>query len=117
MILPIVAYGDPVLRKKAVNIDKDYPELDVLLENMFETMYGAHGIGLAAPQVGRAIRIFLVDATTHHIYLYCHIFVVLLDACFVKCDDFEETIVSRLTVQGHHLRTSRPTQIQSFRRN
>ena len=63
MILPIVAYGDPVLRKKAVNIDKDYPELDVLLENMFETMYGAHGIGLAAPQVGRAIRIFLVDAT------------------------------------------------------
>ena len=63
MILPIVAYGDPVLRKKAVNIDKDYPELDVLLENMFETMYGAHGIGLAAPQIGRAIRIFLVDAT------------------------------------------------------
>ncbi|MDC7998876.1 peptide deformylase [Gilvibacter sediminis] len=63
MILPIVAFGDPVLRKKAVDIKEDHPDLDVLLENMFETMYGAHGIGLAAPQVGRSIRLFLVDAT------------------------------------------------------
>ncbi|NQX78292.1 peptide deformylase [Gilvibacter sp.] len=63
MILPIVAFGDPVLRKKAVDIKEDHPDLDVLLENMFETMYGAHGIGLAAPQIGRSIRLFLVDAT------------------------------------------------------
>ena len=63
MILPIVAYGDPVLRKKATAINKEYPNLDTLLENMFETMYGARGIGLAAPQIGLAIRIFLVDAT------------------------------------------------------
>jgi peptide deformylase len=63
MILPIVAYGDPVLRKKATVISEDFPNLDALIENMFETMYGARGIGLAAPQVGVAIRLFLVDAT------------------------------------------------------
>ena len=51
MILPIIAYGDPVLRKLGKNIDKDYPALESLLENMFETMYGAKGIGLAAPQI------------------------------------------------------------------
>ncbi len=61
MILPIVAYGDAVLKKKAKEIDKDYPKLDVLLGNMYETMYGAFGVGLAAPQIGLPIRIFLVD--------------------------------------------------------
>lgn len=63
MILPIVAYGDPILRKKGAPIAADYPDLEGLLDNMFETMYGAHGIGLAAPQVGRSIRLFIVDAT------------------------------------------------------
>ena len=63
MILPIIAYGDPVLRKLGKNIDKDYPALESLLENMFETMYGAKGIGLAAPQIGLPIRIFIIDAT------------------------------------------------------
>ncbi|AXT63429.1 peptide deformylase [Aquimarina sp. AD10] len=62
MILPIVAYGDPVLKKKAKEIEKDYPKLEELLENMFETMYNAHGVGLAAPQIGLPIRLFLVDA-------------------------------------------------------
>ncbi|GGI57134.1 peptide deformylase [Winogradskyella haliclonae] len=61
MILPIVAYGDPVLKKKAVEIDKDYPKLEELIANMYETMYGAYGVGLAAPQIGLAIRMFLVD--------------------------------------------------------
>jgi len=63
MILPIVAYGDPVLRKKAELITKDYPKLDALLENMKETMYGAFGVGLAAPQIGLPIRLFLVDTS------------------------------------------------------
>lgn len=62
MILPIVAYGDPVLKKKAKEIEKDYPNLSELIENMFETMYNAHGVGLAAPQIGLSIRLFLVDA-------------------------------------------------------
>jgi len=63
MILPIVAYGDPVLRKETEEITKDYPNLDSVLENMFETMYEARGIGLAAPQVNLPIRLFIVDAS------------------------------------------------------
>lgn len=63
MILPIVAFGDPVLRKEAREIDSDYPELDTLIENMFETMYAASGIGLAAPQIGLSIRMFAIDAS------------------------------------------------------
>ena len=61
MILPIIAYGDAVLRKKADDIPNEYPKLKELIENMYETMYGAFGVGLAAPQVGLAIRLFLVD--------------------------------------------------------
>ncbi|PKQ44303.1 peptide deformylase [Confluentibacter flavum] len=61
MILPIVAYGDPVLKKKAEDISKDYPNLDTLIADMFETMYNAFGVGLAAPQIGLPIRLFLVD--------------------------------------------------------
>ena len=63
MILPIIAYGDPVLRKKAREIPHDYPKLKELVKNMFETMYNASGVGLAGPQVGLALRIFVVDAT------------------------------------------------------
>ena len=63
MILPIVAYGDSVLRKEGEEITKDYPKLDDLISNMFETMYNAQGVGLAAPQIGKAIRLFLVDTT------------------------------------------------------
>ena len=63
MILPIVAYGDPVLKKKAIEIDSNYPKLSELIDNMHETMYGAYGVGLAAPQIGLAIRLFLVDTS------------------------------------------------------
>ena len=63
MILPIVAYGDPVLRKVAKEIDADYPELDKLISNMWETMNNAQGVGIAAPQIGRAIRLFVIDAS------------------------------------------------------
>jgi peptide deformylase len=63
MILPIIAYGDPVLRKVSVAIDADYPDLEKLIANMKETMYNASGVGLAAPQIGKAIRLFLIDAS------------------------------------------------------
>ncbi len=63
MILPIVAYGDPVLRKKGSPVTKDYPGLKELLANMWETMYQANGVGLAAPQVGLSIRMFVVDTS------------------------------------------------------
>lgn len=61
MVLPIVVYGDPVLRKVAVDIDKNYEGLEQLIKDMFETMYNAKGVGLAAPQIGRSIRLFVID--------------------------------------------------------
>ena len=63
MVLPIVAYGDPVLKKEAVEISEDYPALGEVISNMFETMEAAQGVGLAAPQVGLGIRLFVVDTT------------------------------------------------------
>lgn len=62
MIFPIVAYGDPVLKKVASDIDKNHPGLKQLIADMFETMYHASGVGLAAPQIGKSIRLFVVDA-------------------------------------------------------
>lgn len=62
MILPIVAYGHPILRKVAEDIDKDYPGLDKLIEDMWETMYASNGVGLAAPQINKSLRIFVVDS-------------------------------------------------------
>lgn len=61
MILPIYLYGQPILRKETLEITPDYPDLKELIENMFETMYKADGIGLAAPQVGLALRLFVID--------------------------------------------------------
>jgi peptide deformylase len=63
MILPIVGYGDPVLRKKGEDITAEYPNLKQLIDDMFDTMYRAHGVGLAAPQIGLAIRLFVIDTT------------------------------------------------------
>lgn len=63
MIYPVTVYGDPVLRQVAGEIEPDYPNLAEVLENLWETMYHADGVGLAAPQVGLPIRIFVIDAT------------------------------------------------------
>jgi peptide deformylase len=63
MILPVIAYGDPILKKEAEEIDENYKDLEQLIENMFETMYEASGVGLAAPQIGQSIRLFIVDAS------------------------------------------------------
>lgn len=64
MILPIIAYGAPVLRKVSAGISKDYAQIDKLIEDMWETMYASNGVGLAAPQVNKNIRLFVVDSTT-----------------------------------------------------
>jgi len=61
MILPIYAYGQAVLRKNALPIQADYPELNAFIADMYETMYSAKGVGLAAPQVGKSIRVFVMD--------------------------------------------------------
>lgn len=65
MILPIIAYGHPILKKVAEDIAPDYPELKEFIETMWETMYACEGLGLAAPQVNRSIRIFVIDITPH----------------------------------------------------
>ena len=61
MIVPIVAYGDPVLKKKAKDIKQEYPDLEKLVNNMWDTMFNAYGVGLAAPQIGLPIRMFVID--------------------------------------------------------
>ena len=63
MILPIRAYGDPVLKRMAQDIGPDHPDLDQLIGDVFETMYAANGVGLAAPQIGQSIRLFVIDAS------------------------------------------------------
>jgi len=62
MILPIVAYGLPILRKIADDISSDYPNLNTLIDNMWETMYSSNGVGLAAPQINKSIRLFVIDS-------------------------------------------------------
>jgi peptide deformylase len=61
MILPVVAYGDPVLRKKGARVEKDHDGLEMLIDSLFETMYASHGVGIAAPQVGKSLNLFIVD--------------------------------------------------------
>jgi peptide deformylase len=61
MVYPIVIYGHPILRKVAEDIDRDYPELDHVIADLFETLYKSEGLGLAAPQIGKSIRIFVID--------------------------------------------------------
>jgi peptide deformylase len=61
MILPIVSFGSDVLRKECIKIDKSYENLDSLIDNMFETMYAASGVGLAAPQINKSLRLFIID--------------------------------------------------------
>ncbi|MBQ1655120.1 MAG: peptide deformylase [Bacteroidales bacterium] len=63
MILPIYLYGNPILRKKSEDIDKNYPDLKQLIDNMFETMYHSNGVGLAAPQIGLNINLLVLDAS------------------------------------------------------
>ena len=63
MILPVIAFGDPVLRKVGEDISSDFEGLSELIENMWETMYAAEGVGIAAPQIGKAIRLFVIDAS------------------------------------------------------
>lgn len=66
MILPVVAYGHPVLRQVCEDISSDYPNLDILIADMWETMYHSHGMGIAAPQINKAIRLFVID--TEQVY-------------------------------------------------
>ena len=81
MILPIYTYGQPVLREKTEVIDENYPDLKQLINDMFDTMYNAEGIGLAAPQIGRSIRLLVIDA---------HV----LAKDYLECKDFKRVMIN-----------------------
>lgn len=81
MILPVYLYGQPVLRKEAEVVPADYPELKKLVANMYETMYHADGVGLAAPQIGLSLQLLVIDAS------------VLADD-FPECKDFKRTMIN-----------------------
>ena len=81
MILPVYLYGQPVLRKEAEVVPVDYPELKKLVANMYETMYHADGVGLAAPQIGLSLQLLVIDAS------------VLADD-FPECKDFKRTMIN-----------------------
>lgn len=81
MILPIYLYGQPVLREKANDVPSDYPNLKELAANMFETMYNADGVGLAAPQVGLSLRMLVIDAD-------------VLGDDFPECKDFKRVMIN-----------------------
>lgn len=63
MILPIVAYGDPILRKVGATVEKKYDGIEMLIDSMFETMYNSHGVGLAAPQIAKSVNLFIIDTS------------------------------------------------------
>ena len=114
MILPIYLYGQPVLRKVAEDIDAEYPNLKELIENMFDTMHHAQGIGLAAPQIGLAIRLVVVDLDVlaedepefkdfRRVYINAHI---------VETSDETDTMEEGcLSLPGVHEKVTRPSRI------
>ncbi len=86
MIYPIVIYGSPVLRKETVEIDSTYPDVQKLVDDMFATMYNADGVGLAAPQIGLSIRLFVVDAS-------------VLEEDFPECKGFKRAFINPQIVE------------------
>lgn len=116
MILPIYTYGQPVLRKVAQDIPADYPDLQELISNMFETLAASEGVGLAAPQIGKSIRVVVIDldvlkddlpeyAGFRHAYINAHI---------LEADDKskKETMEEGcLSIPGLHENVTRPTRI------
>lgn len=114
MILPVYLYGQPVLRKVAENIDKEYAELSALIANMYETMYHSEGVGLAAPQIGLSIRVIVIDGD-------------VMGDDFPECAGFKRTLINPeiisfegdkatidegcLSLPGIHEAVTRPTII------
>lgn len=115
MILPVYIYGSPVLRKTAEHIDKDYPELQKFIADLWETMYDADGVGLAAPQVGKSIRIFVVDAS---VYVKEEPKLAGFKKTFINAEIYErfgdEEFFNEgcLSIPGIHEDVKRPTKIK-----
>lgn len=103
MILPIVAYGDPVLKKNTKEISKYYPELEKLISDMFETLAKANGIGLAAPQVGKLIRMFIVDGESWDKEKLAGFKMVFINAYIIE-EDGEDVIYNEGCLSIPHIR-------------
>ena len=115
MILPIYTYGQPVLRKVARDIDKDYPDLQALIANMWETLADSEGIGLAAPQVGLDIRLVVIDLDVlkEDLPEYEGLRKVFINAHIVEYDDSETSTSEEgcLSVPAIHEKVVRPKRI------
>ncbi|MBP3835252.1 MAG: peptide deformylase [Prevotella sp.] len=116
MILPIYIYGQPVLRQEAQDIPADYPGLDELLENMFETLSASEGIGLAAPQIGKSIRVAVIDldVLAEDFPEYKDFRKAFINPHIVEYDDTETKNMEEgcLSLPGIHESVTRPTRIR-----
>ncbi len=116
MILPIYIYGQPVLRKVAEDIDSDYPELEQLIQNMWETLAESDGVGLAAPQIGLSIRLVVIDLDTISDDLpeYKGFKRVYINPHIEELDDTETESAEEgcLSLPGIHEKVTRPTRIR-----
>ncbi|MBO7229817.1 MAG: peptide deformylase [Bacteroidaceae bacterium] len=114
MILPIYLYGQPVLKKVAEDITPDYPQLSELIDNMFETMHNAEGIGLAAPQIGLAIRLVVVDldVLAEDYPEYKEFRKVYINAHIIEGSDETDSMEEGcLSLPGIHEKVTRPSRI------
>lgn len=116
MILPIYIYGMPVLRKVAQDITPDYPELDKLIADMWETLANSEGIGLAAPQIGKDIRVVLIDldVLSEDFPEYKDFKHVFINGHIIELDEDSEKDTSEegcLSIPGIHEKVTRPTRI------
>lgn len=116
MILPIYVYGQPVLRKVAEDITPDYPELQQLLADMWDTLAESEGIGLAAPQIGRAIRVVIIDldVISEDFPEYKDYRRVFINAHIVEYDDSETDSMEEgcLSLPAVHEKVTRPKRIR-----
>ncbi len=116
MILPIYTYGQPVLRQEAEKIDKDYPDLQQLIQNMYETLEQSEGIGLAAPQVGLPIRLAIInlDVISEDMPEYIGYVHTFINPYIEEYDDTETDVSEEgcLSLPGIHEKVRRPTRIR-----
>ena len=116
MVLPIYTYGQPVLRKVAEDIDKDYPELEQLIQNMYDTLERSEGIGLAAPQVGLDIRLVVInlDVISDELPEYKGYVRTFINPYIEEVDDSETDVQEEgcLSLPGIHEKVKRPTRIR-----
>lgn len=116
MVLPIYTYGQAVLRKEAVDITPDYPELNQLIDDMFETMYKSDGVGLAAPQIGKDIRVVVItlDVLSDEYPEYKDFNEVYINPHILEYDNSEMVSMEEgcLSLPGIHESVKRPTRIR-----